>query len=579
MYLLNVRTMQLEQFDHPPLYAILSHRWQKEEVLFHDIGDARAHTKAGYTKIQRCCAQALFDGLDYVWMDTCCIDTSSSAVLCEALNSMHAWYRNAWVCYAYLHDVRSDEDASTTCATFRYSDWFRRGWTLQELLAPKRLFFFATDWTVIGSKVGLAQTIATITRIDSDALVYPGCIRSFSVAARMSWAAGRVTTKEEDKAYSLMGIFDVHMPIIYGEGGRKAFIRLQQEIIKTSNDQSVLAWQAQMPDGHGMYGPLANSPNDFRNCHNIHRVSPSKILCKIHDEQRFPQGGMSVFYRLFQLARKSYRRRASTGSMPARADFAMTNNGLNITLPLRPRGDGSFDALLSCCRDPLIRGGRESIAEPDHQALVCIHLWQPNTDVPHFVRVHDTSRTIAYDCVTNDFTLQEIHLGEWQQHEDAFSLSNFFPKFVVRCPALRHSGFVPRLFNGSGCTLTEEADGNVSIETSSRHIWRGQRWRAARILFHNPCSSRSFVITFGVSFDDNTGFWPWVCSHIGSDGEPDGDAFPESIIDWATCTLDTGQVVNATVRKAASNEPRCRTTDSLAATYLVTVAVRRIRER
>ncbi|KIJ66173.1 hypothetical protein HYDPIDRAFT_62368, partial [Hydnomerulius pinastri MD-312] len=243
MLLLNAITKKLEEFHHdPPSYAAFSHRWRLEEVQFHDIQAPHAPSMAGYAKIEGCCAQALQDGYSHVWIDTCCIDKNSSAVLSEAINSMYAWYKGAHICYTYLDDVRSDEDPLAEGSSFEKSEWFTRGWTLQELLAPESVFFFAADWTVIGSKVSLADKVANITGISKEILVSARLNVSLSIATRMSWAAGRKTTKEEDRAYSLMGIFDVHMPILYGEGEKKAFFRLQNEIMHSTNDQSIFAW-------------------------------------------------------------------------------------------------------------------------------------------------------------------------------------------------------------------------------------------------------------------------------------------------------------------------------------------------
>ncbi|KAF8545565.1 HET-domain-containing protein, partial [Imleria badia] len=143
MRLLNSRSRQLKIFHRPPPYAIVSHQWgdASEEVLFTDIGDqARTQSRRnGYQKISGSCAQAVKDGLLYVWLDTCCIDKSNSTELGEAINSMYRWYHQSDVCYAYLHDVRDPSE-------FIESDWFSRGWTLQELIAPRHLKFFTKDW-------------------------------------------------------------------------------------------------------------------------------------------------------------------------------------------------------------------------------------------------------------------------------------------------------------------------------------------------------------------------------------------------------------------------------------------------
>ncbi|KAG1862996.1 heterokaryon incompatibility protein-domain-containing protein, partial [Suillus tomentosus] len=249
MHLLHTTTKKLEEFVNPPDYAILSHRWREEEVLFADIHQEHAKGMKGYAKIEGCCEQARRDGYQYVWIDTCCIDKNSSAALAEGINSMFAWYENAQVCYVYLDDVTDNGDSETESA-FAKSEWFTRGWTLQELIAPTSLFFFDSRWREIGSKNSLAGLLSSITRVHANVLtrVNAGSDKlvatreSFSVATKMSWAAGRKTTRPEDRAYSLMGLFKVHMPVIYGEGEQKAFFRLQLEIIRTSHDQSIFAW-------------------------------------------------------------------------------------------------------------------------------------------------------------------------------------------------------------------------------------------------------------------------------------------------------------------------------------------------
>jgi hypothetical protein len=227
--------------DAIPPYAILSHTWGDEEVTFQDINEGTGRDKAGYAKLRFSSDQAARDGLKYFWVDTCCINKSSSAELSEAINSMFRWYQGAAMCYVYLSDVsmkkrkRGDEDSPPTWEQlFRGSRWFTRGWTLQELLAPSIVEFFSREGTRLGSKVSLKDTISSITRIPVDVLGGHD-LKRFSVAQRMSWAASRQTTRVEDQAYSLMGIFDVNMPLLYGEG-EKAFLRLQEEIIKNSND-------------------------------------------------------------------------------------------------------------------------------------------------------------------------------------------------------------------------------------------------------------------------------------------------------------------------------------------------------
>ncbi|KAL9568766.1 hypothetical protein ACKAV7_007080 [Fusarium commune] len=226
--------------DDVPAYAILSHTWGSSEVTFKDLMDARGQDKPGYDKIRFCGRQAWRDGLQYFWVDTCCIDKSSSAELQEAINCMYRWYRSAAKCYVYLADVsESTFDLNDPFGqqqwipAFRNSRWFTRGWTLQELIAPASVEFFSREGTKLGNKNSLEKAICEITGIPYNAL-RGSPLSNFSSSQRLSWIEKRNTTKAEDKAYSLLGIFDIQMPLLYGEGREKAFRRLQEEIDKSS---------------------------------------------------------------------------------------------------------------------------------------------------------------------------------------------------------------------------------------------------------------------------------------------------------------------------------------------------------
>ncbi|KAH7174390.1 heterokaryon incompatibility protein-domain-containing protein [Fusarium flagelliforme] len=249
MRLINTTTLKLEEFQsHIPVYAILSHTWGDEEVSFVDWQDnlAITRTKAGFHKIERSCHQARADGYDYLWCDTNCIDKRSSSELSEAINSMFNWYKNSAVCYAHLSDV-SPGDLSS----FSNSLWFTRGWTLQELLAP-------------------SEEIFDITKIE-EADMRSG-IHKASISKRMSWVSHRQTSRPEDIAYCMLGIFDINMPLLYGEGD-KAFIRLQEEIIRFSNDQSIFCWhwsREHVPSDWSSI--LSPSPKAFENSGSYHQA-------------------------------------------------------------------------------------------------------------------------------------------------------------------------------------------------------------------------------------------------------------------------------------------------------------------
>jgi hypothetical protein len=235
--------------DTKPRYAILSHTWgaMAEEVTFRDLIDGTSKTKVGYDKIRFCGEQARRDGLQYFWVDTCCIDKANSSELQEAINSMFNWYHDATKCYVYLSDVSvfdSDENHQLSrkiwVLAFSESRWFTRGWTLQELIAPQTVEFFSKEHCPLGDKKSLEQELHQITGIALEALRGDRPLQEFGIDERMSWAKNRETTRHEDAAYCLLGIFDIHMPLIYGEGRKKALIRLRKEIQETYNLPSAL---------------------------------------------------------------------------------------------------------------------------------------------------------------------------------------------------------------------------------------------------------------------------------------------------------------------------------------------------
>lgn len=276
MRLINSSTLELEEFggDQVPRYAVLSHRWSSvnDEVSYKEYRKGLKKETSGYAKIRRFCAQALEHGLSYVWIDTACIDKRSSAELSEAINSMFDLYRRASICYAYLSDVGLREDWAA-------SQWWQRGWTLQELIAPADVVFLDRDWRHIGTKRGMAAHIEAITTIPQSVLLSGEyrMYRHWTVAQKMSWAAGRRTTRVEDTAYCLLGIFHINMPLLYGEG-TKAFQRLQLEILQKYSDESIFAWKHSPRERH--HG-LAISPDEFRDCE---KMSPPNRDQDIHSQ-------------------------------------------------------------------------------------------------------------------------------------------------------------------------------------------------------------------------------------------------------------------------------------------------------
>ncbi|RYP80699.1 hypothetical protein DL770_006113 [Monosporascus sp. CRB-9-2] len=227
--------------DTLPPYAILSHTWgdDDQEVNFDDITKGLGQHKDGYRKIEFCAKQASADGLQYFWVDSCCINKSSSAELQEAITSMFRWYQNSSKCYVYLPDVSNDNKQMNELPrffwepAFRKSRWFTRGWTLQELIAPRCVEFFSVEGQKIGDKTSLEQLLYEITGIAINAL-RGRPLSEFGINERMLWSRGRETKRKEDKAYSLLGIFGVSTYVNYGEGEEHAMNRLREEIDKCS---------------------------------------------------------------------------------------------------------------------------------------------------------------------------------------------------------------------------------------------------------------------------------------------------------------------------------------------------------
>ncbi|KAK8093995.1 hypothetical protein PG997_000680 [Apiospora hydei] len=271
--------LQIKEFigSPPEPFAILSHTWDAQEVTFQDFADVDTRTSArGWDKIQRTCRKALECGHAYVWIDSCCIDKTNNAELTESINSMFQWYSDAALCLVYLSDVdASDRD------TLPRARWFSRGWTLQETIAPRKAYFYDGSWRFFGTRESLCRELSSITGIDASILSPPpgaeirDLLADTPVARRMSWAANRQTTKLEDTAYCLIGLFGVNMPMLYGEGAQ-AFVRLQEEIIRDNNDLTLFAWTAKMEnqsagqqDSSTYRGILAQSPAEFAGLGNL----------------------------------------------------------------------------------------------------------------------------------------------------------------------------------------------------------------------------------------------------------------------------------------------------------------------
>lgn len=259
MRCLNTATFELHHSDQNVFraegYAILSHRWSDNEITFDHIGDyaqelrntVGSHCIPQLDKVFGACTIARNQGIRWMWIDTCCINKGSSQEYQESINSMFKWYSDAVVCITYMSDVRKSLGVTTGPQVFydsqtgRPSVWFTRGWTLQELLAPKNMQFYDQRWEFLGTKNRLAVPLAHITRIRVEYLTGTEDFRNACIAVKMSWMASRETTREEDMAYSMLGLFSVNMTPQYGEG-MGAFMRLQ-ELLISKNDESLFAWR------------------------------------------------------------------------------------------------------------------------------------------------------------------------------------------------------------------------------------------------------------------------------------------------------------------------------------------------
>lgn len=365
MRLINCKTKQLEFFDNSeaPPYATLSHTWDGDEVTFEDFHDVeKRQAKQGWQKIRATCRIAQDDGLGYAWVDSCCINKQSSAELSEAINSMFTWYGLSRECYSYLSDYeRAGEQGSeqqiTACR------WFTRGWTLQELIAPSTIKFYDKNWAFVGTRADLSHQISKLTHINKEILTNTtfkylrGILDSYTIATRMSWAASRTTRRPEDGAYSLLGIFGISTPMLYGEGGEKAFMRLQEEIIKDSNDMSIFAWK-QAPSHTVIYhadtnttsaqlrGILARSPLEFLNAQ-----------YNMNNQINIPE-------------------------------YAVTNKGLRMETKLESLDSGRFLMPLNCFS--------RSNGSPQLRSCLCIIL-QPQSDGTYVRAEPERLHEVAYD--------------------------------------------------------------------------------------------------------------------------------------------------------------------------------------
>lgn len=417
-----------------PKYAILSHTWGVREVVFEDVrfGTESQKSTESQSKVAKACEQALKDGFEYIWIDTCCIDKSNSSELSESINSMYMWYRNASICYAYLAGSPDSLDSPERKSQFKGNRWFMRGWTLQELLAPEDVVFLSGNWMPVGRKTMLSLLLAEITGIDLSILSGERPVQSASIAKRMSWAAHRRTTRSEDQAYCLMGIFSVNMPMLYGEGGEKAFLRLQEEIMKESDDQSLFAWVERDAEQTAYHGLLAKSPLSF--------ALSNSVLPYEDWEPRSP--------------------------------YAMTNRGLRIDMHVTLRNDGTYVAALDCPVPP----------EYKDSTFLAIYLQRLSDTDQQYARI----RVGKFGSVRERGKLQTIYI---RQSPRAAAQEGVFPQHLLQL----REGPSPHLYEiravlspPNGDTMVE----GISTRISARD-WVPMTWSIA---FEMPRGARQLGV-------------------------------------------------------------------------------------
>ncbi|KAL9612981.1 MAG: hypothetical protein Q9167_002458 [Letrouitia subvulpina] len=369
-----------------PAYAILSHRWcegvegrdkavrktktrskrRPREVTLQDLrsrslGHLRrnAALRDSLEKIRGACRRALAEGQRYVWIDSCCIDRTNLFEVSESIRSMFRWYRDAACCFAYLWDVDVDQEVRSSNLLSpppsplrnerqEYSEWFSRGWTLQELLAPRRLLFFDRRWNKLGTRRALAGEVETATGIPAKYVTdFSAHAEDASVAMKMSWMARRSTTKEEDTAYCLFGIIGVSMDVRYGDG-RKEFLRFQDKIMREPGlqDESIFAWRRSYPLGYPeaskCSGLLAPWPDAFEQSGGV-RLRPEKYRSRgpyelTKDGLRLPvpislAGGAGNFLDRIKALRNALF--GTTRSLPLQCWIEALEGWRNISLTIR----------------------------------------------------------------------------------------------------------------------------------------------------------------------------------------------------------------------------------------------------
>lgn len=373
--------------DEVPHYAILSHTWiDDEEIDFQEMQELvddnshPARARPGFRKIRNTCRKAGTHGFAYACVDTCCIDKKNPAEVSEAINSMFKWYQQASMCYVYLEDSNGNLEGCR---------WLTRGWCLQELIAPRKMKFYDRYWQSLGSKTELSSLLSWLTSIQTSVLLHDEPLDGIPVARKMSWAAKRQTKKVEDIAYCLLGIFDINMPLLYGEG-TKAFLRLQDEIIKRTDDLSIFAPLSEaLTESGDAIRPcdlFASSPRAFSNFGGVvksARQIENGWISSLPTPERHSTRDIFIH---------------SIRPVPIRDShpFAMTNMGLHF--PARHLSIDTKHALFKLSLHPWSRDGRND----KHLSVVL-----QKADPVRFVPVRTTK---SLKCQFKDWRAEDIYV-------------------------------------------------------------------------------------------------------------------------------------------------------------------------
>jgi hypothetical protein len=354
-----------------------------------------------------------------IWTNTFCIDKTSSAELSEAINSMYKWYEGSCICYVYLADVAEDArrlffNGTGAKNSFDSSRWFKRGWTLQELIAPVVVEFYNVDWMFIGTKRSLQQHITKITGI-AITVLRGASPRSCDIATRMSWASRRQTTRIEDQSYCLLGLFGVNMPLLYGEG-QKAFQRLQEEILKIEEDYTLFTWYPASLDRTLNEGLLAREPSDFNTLENDSQSSgvgsPDRFYKGQCARAKFPENLYRNPFALFT---------ESDDHLPP----YLTSRGLRISMPLMT--DEQISRYWACVTMVPVDH------EYSHMLCVPLHLIERGTDT--YERCLDTPPQALPRSLSGKFTRKLIYVAQPKgQTVVKRFISDYLPKHPDRFP-------------------------------------------------------------------------------------------------------------------------------------------------